>query len=205
MVGIYKIESPSGKVYIGQSWDVNRRLKQYKSLDCKTQTKIFNSLNFYSPEKHLFEIELELRDDISQASLDCWEEYYMDLYKSKGVELLNLSKAGSFGKLSEESRKKMSENHADFSGKNHPMYGKKMPKHVIDAASKGRTLKTSGKNNWCARAVLQYDLQGNFIREWDCIMDATRSLGKIHSGPISYQCKNKKGYNHAYGFKWKYK
>jgi len=30
MIGIYKITSPSGKVYIGQSKDLNKRKKDYQ-------------------------------------------------------------------------------------------------------------------------------------------------------------------------------
>jgi predicted GIY-YIG superfamily endonuclease len=30
MIGIYKITSPSGKVYIGQSWDIYDRWKKHK-------------------------------------------------------------------------------------------------------------------------------------------------------------------------------
>jgi hypothetical protein len=32
IVGIYKITSPSGKVYIGQSINIERRIKEYKNL-----------------------------------------------------------------------------------------------------------------------------------------------------------------------------
>ena len=31
MIGIYKIVSPSGKVYIGQSTNIERRWKEYKT------------------------------------------------------------------------------------------------------------------------------------------------------------------------------
>ena len=33
MIGIYKIINPNNKVYIGQSTNIERRFKQYKSLD----------------------------------------------------------------------------------------------------------------------------------------------------------------------------
>ena len=46
MIGIYKITSPSGKVYIGQSLDINERKKHYININAvKKQVKIFNSLN----------------------------------------------------------------------------------------------------------------------------------------------------------------
>ncbi len=32
MIGIYKITNPEGKIYIGQSIDIDRRFKEYKRL-----------------------------------------------------------------------------------------------------------------------------------------------------------------------------
>jgi hypothetical protein len=43
-IGIYKITSPTNKVYIGQSIKINERKRKYKKLDCKNQPKIYNSL-----------------------------------------------------------------------------------------------------------------------------------------------------------------
>ena len=53
------------------------------------------------------------------------------------------------------------------------------------------------------RKVNQYDLNGNFIKQWDCIMDIERHLKKKRaSSPICACCRNKKPT--AYGFKWCY-
>src|SRR6478736_5572293 len=43
MIGIYKITSPSGKIYIDQSKNTNIRFRDYKSLKCKKQIKLYNS------------------------------------------------------------------------------------------------------------------------------------------------------------------
>lgn len=53
-----------------------------------------------------------------------------------------------------------------------------------------------------SRQVLQYDLQGNFIKEWDCITDCEREL-KINHSHISGCCRGR--YKTAHGYKWKYK
>ena len=60
-IGIYKITSPSKKIYIGQSIDIEYRWKSYKRLHCQTQTKLYNSLKKYGSDKHKFEI-LQLCD-----------------------------------------------------------------------------------------------------------------------------------------------
>lgn len=61
--------------------------------------------------------------------------------------------------------------------------------------------KKSGKNNYCARRVAQYDLQGNLIRTWDCIKEAGKELG-IPNQSISACCRGKIKQTH--GFIWKY-
>ena len=45
MVGIYKITSPSGKIYIGQSNNLIQRQKDYiKTIHCKGQVRLYNSI-----------------------------------------------------------------------------------------------------------------------------------------------------------------
>jgi len=56
MIGIYKITSPSKKIYIGQSIDIEKRFKYYLNLNCKKQTKLYNSLKKYGYKKHFFEV-----------------------------------------------------------------------------------------------------------------------------------------------------
>lgn len=50
--------------------------------------------------------------------------------------------------------------------------------------------------------ILQYDLEGNFIKEWESVREAAKSLGMSH-GNIS--CVLKKKRKTAGGFIWKYK
>lgn len=56
MIGIYKIISPSGKIYIGQSIDIDRRIYDYILLRCKAQTILYNSLKKHGFNNHVFEI-----------------------------------------------------------------------------------------------------------------------------------------------------
>lgn len=87
MIGIYKITSPSGKVYIGQSIDIEKRLKSYKNLQCKKQRAIYSSLLKYGPENHIYEIVSEC--DVEQ--LNEKERYYQELYNAFGKNGLNLT------------------------------------------------------------------------------------------------------------------
>jgi len=85
IVGIYKITSPSGKVYIGQSINIYKRFKRYNKLDCKGQSKLFRSLFKYHPENHFFEIIHEC----SVEELNIMERHYQDLYNVTGINGLN--------------------------------------------------------------------------------------------------------------------
>ena len=54
--GIYKITNPNNLVYVGSSKDIFYRWKEYKSLRCKSQVKLYNSLVKYGAENHTFEV-----------------------------------------------------------------------------------------------------------------------------------------------------
>ena len=70
-------------------------------------------------------------------------------------------------------------------------------KHAI---ANGLRILKYGRDNPCSIKVLQYDLQGNFIKEWDSIADAHRALRASH---ITDCCKGKR--NYSKGYIWKYK
>lgn len=60
-----------------------------------------------------------------------------------------------------------------------------------------------GLNNKHNRSVLQFDLEGNFIKEYYSIMQAERETGVLNAH-IGKVCKNKPNYNTAGGYFWKY-
>jgi len=107
-IGIYKITSPSGKVYIGQSWDIKNRFAKYRSLSSvKKQRILYNSLLKYSWENHKFEIIENCLENVTQKELDDLEIYYIKMYKDSGFSLLNIKDGGRGGKHSKESIDKM--------------------------------------------------------------------------------------------------
>lgn len=59
-----------------------------------------------------------------------------------------------------------------------------------------------GEKNIRAKKVIQYDLNGNFIKKWNCINDIKRGFKLSSASNISLCCKSK--LRTAYGFKWKY-
>lgn len=55
-----------------------------------------------------------------------------------------------------------------------------------------------------AKNVLQFDKQGNFIKEWESAIEVQRQLGFSHAH-IGKCCQKKTHYNTSYGFVWRFK
>lgn len=97
----------NGKVYIGQTVNFNLRMKEYKGLKCKTQPLIYNALKKHRVENFLYEI---IDTGVSKEDLNELECYHMSLSDSRNKEYgYNTREGGSFGKHSEETKRKMSE------------------------------------------------------------------------------------------------
>ena len=89
MIGIYKITSPSNKIYIGQSLNIEKRFYDYKKLfNCKGQHYLYRSFLKYGIENHTFEVIHELPLDVEQKILDKYEVLYWQQYKDLGFEML---------------------------------------------------------------------------------------------------------------------
>lgn len=107
MIGIYMITSPSKKIYIGQSINIEKRFSKYKTLDCKNQIILYNSLKKYGFDNHKFEILCECEI----LELNDKERYYQDIYSAMSIYGLNCKLTKSNDKngiLSEETKLKIS-------------------------------------------------------------------------------------------------
>jgi group I intron endonuclease len=100
MIGIYKITSPSGRIYIGQSVNIEQRWEYYKKIKCGQQRKIYNSLKKHGPENHIFEII----EECSEERLNERELYWGNYFNSLSKNNLNLRLGNSKGKLSTETK-----------------------------------------------------------------------------------------------------
>lgn len=105
-VYIYKITSPTNKIYIGQTIDLITRKSKYKTLKCKSQPRIYNSLNKYGWDKHTFEI-LEEIQDIDYNIINEKEIYWINFYNSTGKNGLNCRSGGNNYIMSEETKEKL--------------------------------------------------------------------------------------------------
>lgn len=108
MVGIYSITSPSGRVYIGQSWDINARHRWYKSHFANEQPYLRNSFLKYGFDSHEMKVLHELPNDVGQEVLDRYEQLYIDAYRDCGFKMLNCKEGGLGGRHSKETKERIS-------------------------------------------------------------------------------------------------
>jgi group I intron endonuclease len=220
--GIYKITNPEGKVYIGCSKNMEYRKNLYKNYRVSTQKLIYESLIKYGWGNHIWE-EIEYTFDLKER-----EKYWINEYDSF-KDGLN-SNVGGGGPLSHtnETRKIISIKGKANKGKrvtshrkgkkledNHKLNNKANKGKRVNSHWKGKTRSEENKLNLSlakkgipnpknSKIVLQYDLKGNFIKEWSSIKCANLFLRKDKdSSSIGECCRGKK--QTAYGFKWKYK
>lgn len=188
--GIYRIESPSGKVYIGQSYDIYNRFKVHKSRAKlkKHKCKLYSSFEKYGFENHLFSIAHQLPKDVTKDILTSYEQIYFDQYKCAGVDLLNLKEIVNSSKgikhsdetrikvvaaltgrvCSPETRRKISE----------AQIGKIIPRDQVERANikkRGRKMTYEQKiNSIKARTGLKRSVQA-------CINISNSLKGKVRS------------------------
>lgn len=235
MIGIYKITSPTNKIYIGQSLNIERRKNQYKRLDCKRQIPIFNSLKKYGWENHQFEIIKECLSEQLDKLEVYWKQYYIDQLGWDQLLFCGLNDKGG-GPKSEKTKEKLRKPKPLGFGENvskiktgHICYKNPQRGENISKASKGK-LKPKGfgetlskllkgkpkseetKKNMSkprlkdiirkGKNIIQYDLQGNFIKEWSSIKEASEGLN-IGEGNICLILKQKIKKPKKYNFKYK--
>lgn len=192
------------KVYIGKT--KNNRQKDHK-------------------RKFGQQIEYAEIDEIYSLDKKDWEPletYWINQFRAWGFDVLNKNEGGGGPITHSEKTKEKISNKLKGISKNYLSLnkerGKKISKSLMgkSKSNKGKPLseehkqkikQTRGflknrKNTWQITPVLQYDLQGNFIKEWESQTEATKFLGKTGDG-IGACCRGRQ--KNAYGYVWKFK
>lgn len=103
---VYMITSPTGRIYVGSSEDVDIRWSSYFRCECKTQSKLYNSLKKYGSANHIFEIVWagDINDMYKYETLIGWG---FDVLEPENLNC-KLPKLGEIWKVtSQETREKM--------------------------------------------------------------------------------------------------
>lgn len=138
--GIYKITSPSGKVYVGQSIDLYRRIDAYKRMsNVKNQPKLYNSFKKYGANNHVFEIIETCNYSIISDRERYWQEYY-DVLGKNGLNCIYANCNNSSYVFSDDVKKKMSDSKKGIKFT-------ETHKNRISKSLKGKRKTESHKNN----------------------------------------------------------
>jgi group I intron endonuclease len=105
--GIYKITSPTGKTYIGQSTNIDWRWEQYNKYPAsfKGQRRLYNSITKHGVDNHIFEIV----EECEVEQLDEREIYWGHHFNVLGENGLTLKLGNGRQIVSQETKQKMSE------------------------------------------------------------------------------------------------
>lgn len=220
------INKANNKKYIGQAKRFTRRCKEhvwssYNENDVSYNYPLHRAIRKYGIES--FEVIVLKHDLGTQCLLNLYESYYIDKYNTMTTNHgYNVSDGGSNGnkfasKTEEEMmeiKKKMSESSM---GNKNPMYGKHHSDKVKqdqsnrmkgNTYSKGKPKSEEAKrkisesrrgkpNISCRKCVIQYDKDGNFIKEWESRQEAAEALNIKVTGIkecCSGRSKTYKGY-----------
>lgn len=187
MIGIYKITNPKGKVYIGQSVDIDKRFYRYnRNENVINQRKLYNSFLKYGISNHNFEIIEECIFEELNEKERYWQDFYnvielglncrLTETKDKSGKISKetiekLIKINTGKKASVETRKKISLNHSRHN------LGKRHSKESIEKMSLNRKNKLIYGDNPRAKKVKCS--KTNII--YSCCKEASEKLGYKYS------------------------
>lgn len=198
---IYKIVSPSNKIYIGQTINPYNRVCHYKKMHCKKQCKLYASLCKHGWINHTFEII----ETIDREELNSRESYWIEYYDSFNNGL-NLTTGGDSCKRSKEtcekiSKSKMGDKNYMFGriGELHHRYNQKASSETIEKLKTSHLGKMKGRDNGFFKGMIQCYKDGVFIGEFEGIHDAANKLG-LHHPNISKVLKGKRNTTGGYTF-----
>ena len=187
--GIYMWTSPSGKSYIGQSVNLQKRKYAFLCFGDRYGGQKINRARKKYNHKSLWNYTILEYCDIDK--LDEREEYYISLYNTINNGY-NCESGGNENKIvSDETKQKQSE---AMKGENNPLYGKHLTEEHKSKLSKAHDKRKI--------PVSQYTIEGVFIASYESIHEAQR-LTNIDKNTISRCCRGIQ--KTAGGFKWTYK
>jgi len=190
----------NGKKYIGQTIDFKRRKKEHFTTTATWCPLLKAAIHKYGEDNFIMKSVVmftAINREVCVDILNKLEVFYIKKYHSHKSEYgYNISEGGG-GNLgfrhTEETKKRISD----------MKKGKKMSEEFREKCRNNSRVENLGD---CRKAVLLYDLNGIFRREYPGINDAIRALGKkVSSCKSSVLDCLKDAAKQIYGYQWRYK
>lgn len=176
---IYKITSPSGRIYIGQTINFKQRRYQYNGNSCKKQHRLYASFQKYGINAHEFKIVVFCKFE----QLNILERLLQDRYNCTGIRGLNITLTQTHLLpivRSEETKLKYS---LSKIGSKNPMYGR----FNNTPNRKNQLHAVSGANSYLSKYILNTET-GIY---YDCLQDAADSCNMLKGSLWAKMVKNK--------------
>lgn len=157
IIGIYKIISPSGRIYIGQSRNVLHRFIGYRNKNAnKTQVRLKRSFLKYGVDNHTFEVIETCESDQLNLRERHWQEFY-DVTGKNGLNCYLTETSKKPREISEQTRQKMKNAVRDLRGYNNPRYGIKMTQELRDKIKNSKKGKHTGEEHCNVNIILNFE------------------------------------------------
>lgn len=137
---VYKHTSPSGKSYIGQTKNYNKRCRYHQSY--KECIAFYLAIQKYGWDNFTHEI---LKDNLTIEEANYWEEFYIKYYQSLFPHGYNIEAGGRNSSLAESTKEKLSLIMKGRTPKNKGIPHKDTSKQKMSLAAKGRVPWNKGK------------------------------------------------------------
>lgn len=213
---IYKISSPSGRIYIGKTINLKRRISDYRFKLNGRSSIIINSIKSHGWAAHKLEV---IEDDVPEEKMDEREMFWISELKSYVHHHREIGMNQTLGGDGQRTtwmwnkplREKMSKK---FSGAGNPFYGKHHTEAVRSAQAKrakefnlksGKTIPKWGAEKGrlqVIRSVVCYNKNGIFLKEYSSISEASIILN-ISISPIWANCNGRISNTHGFVFRYK--
>ena len=221
--GIYTITNTiNGKIYVGcainieNRWKVHKNNLKYDKHHCGHLQKAYSK---YGKEAFKFEI----LEECEERFLYSQEHYWCNLlnvhnvnygynnkptnpYKQGRHSEETKKKIGRKGKKIPEAQIRKSVESKRMNAQKRGYYFTEELKRKMSESRKGKKLKPNvcvAAREKCKIPVLQYSKTGEFIKEWEAMVDAERFYNQKTSGKISSCCNGKR--MSAFGYIWRKK
>lgn len=173
--GIYKIASPTNRIYVGQSNDIKRRiLTYYEPKGGISQVRLKASFNKHGIDLHTFTLIEECEESLLNIRERFWQEHY-DVLSKKGLNCKMTTTLDKSGALSEKTKETIRKS---LIGKTDAC------KHLM-------------------KKVYQYAKNGTFLQEYVSLREAERQTG-IFASSIGHAIKGRGYSKSAGGYLWSY-